>query len=226
MKKITISLKIALIAMTMLFVGCKGDDGNIGPAGSTGEKGDKGDVGATGENGEGFGEAVKYGKITLTLTGKKPGNDNIDFTQTMDFRFTPSGADELYDFSYALPLEGVGTTEFGVRRFYGSVDDVYQENYVDMDIVVDVNGPTPIISTYNFEVNTGIVSSDFKYFKIRYDHYEGFVGNASYSEYSYSPTTGSLRYKFSFTVPGDSNDTGHDLSVNGLVDAIVLQDGN
>lgn len=206
-----------------LFTGC-GEDGDPGVAGDQGEQGDTGGKGDTGADGVGYDEAVQYGNIVVQYTGTRP--DNVAFNQTVNYKFAPLGTGDVEGTGLVNNSSGYidgSYSSFRVGRFAGAVDDyddqssiiVNFERYPDEGDVVQ-------FYTYSFDLNAAFTTSDFKYFKIQ-GNFSDYISTENYSDYSYTPETGSLKFKINVTIPAGGNNTRHELTVSVTVDAKVFQ---
>jgi hypothetical protein len=213
----------------LMFTACEGEDGDPGAKGDKGDQGDagsKGDKGDKGDNGEGFDEAVQYGNIVVQFTGTR--RDGVDFDQTVDYKFAPLGTGSgegpsLIGSSYGY-TDGENYSAFNVGRFLGSVDDYYDQSR----IIVNFNrylseGNDIVFETNTLELHNAFTTEDYKYFRIDGD-FGGYISAENYSDYSYNPETGSLKFKINATIPGEDNQTGNDLIVSITADAKVLQE--
>ncbi|MBT1686752.1 hypothetical protein [Dawidia soli] len=219
MKKVLkFGLMLSIAFSGMMFTGCEGEEGDPGATGAAGEKGDKGDKG---DDGVGLEDELKYGSITVTYTGTRP--DEVAFTKTITYKFAPIGANDLIEYSGSGINEETGADQYRVMRFLGSVDDVYQENYINLRLNRAVGEGDAIVYSFNdFEVYSNITTDDFKYFIIN-GEFNSYASEAGVTGFSYDPATGALKFASEFTVPGENNDTGFDLNVSTTVDAKVFQ---
>jgi hypothetical protein len=211
---------IFLVAVAAcMSAGCA-EDGDPGPAGEQGDPGKNGETGANGENGAGVEEALQYGNVTLSLTGQRPDTEK-EFKKDLNFRFTPVGVSGIFS-SSVVYVDGV-TRTFTIRRFYSTPAAGFQDNQVTLNVSVDTDGEKPVVTGVTFYVRTIITTDDFKYFYLEGDFYEYALTGTH--EYTYDPTTGELDMKLSFTVPGnvDFNTTGHDLTVDAMVNVKVFE---
>jgi len=208
----------------MMFTGCSGEDGDPGITGDTGAEGDKGDTGDKGDQGDdgiGLEDELKYGSITVTYTGTRP--DEVAFTKTIMYKFAPIGADGLMEYSGTVVNGETGADEYNVMRFLGSVDDVYQENYIHLNLNRAVGEGDAIVYSFNdFEVYSNITTDDFKFFVIN-DDFSTYASEAGITGFSYNAATGALKFASEFTVIGADNDTGFDMMVSATVDVKVFQ---
>jgi hypothetical protein len=211
-------LMFSIAFSSMMFTGCTGEDGDPGAIGETGAQGDKGDKG---DNGVGLEDELKYGSITITYTGTRP--DEVAFTKTITYKFAPIGAYDLLEWSGTGINGETGADEYKVMRFLGSVDDVYQENYINLNLERGVGEGDAIVYNFDdFDVYSNITTDDFKYFVID-DEFRSYASEAGVTGFSYTAATGALKFASEFTVPGESNDTGFDLKVSATVDVKVFQ---
>lgn len=219
---LTFGLICTIATSGLLFTACQGEDGDPG---ATGPQGDKGDAGAKGDNGEGYDEAVQYGNIVVQYSGTRP--DGIDFSKTVDYKFAPLGTGQgegpnLYGNSYASP-DGENYTAFGVGRFLGSVDDYYDQSgsTIRFSRYLD-EGNNIVFETNALELHNAFATDDYKYFRIDGD-FQGYINSEDYSDFSYTPETGSLKFKINVEIPGEDNSTGYDLTLSITADVKVFQ---
>ncbi|VXB58082.1 conserved exported hypothetical protein [Flavobacterium sp. 9AF] len=174
--------------------------------------------GKDGQDGVGFEEIAKFGAVNLKLTGTRP--DNVPFSKTTAFKFTSvEGSD--YSSSNSVQFNGDNLT-FNVLRYLSSPDDVFQESTVSFNLDVTNAGlasQTVLLNSFRIE-NFALIGDDLKYFVIS-DNYS--TTNAQISDYNFDNEKNKLDFKFSFNVPAASNDSGHDLTVEGEASVIVLE---
>jgi hypothetical protein len=132
-----------LLIITVVFVGCKGEQGDVGPKGSTGEKGPKGDTGITGAQGANavqpkiydFNVDLSKALASYELKGKL---DPLDITLVYINRGS----------SYApLPFKGFANT---IDKDFLKLDCTY-ENW-DYFISFDNETVIPNGATFNFRL--------------------------------------------------------------------------
>lgn len=226
MKIFTIKpLIIALVAVIIL-TGCQ--DGDQGPAGTDGT------------NGVGFEEALEKGNVLVYLDGTRP--DGVAFKDTLDFRFSSSDLNYSYLYRYDPPSDSDNYTYLkrylGFNAGGGYYDDPeggYAETWSEVWFYSPNAGDTSI--WVELGLNTSIAfPEDHKYFDLD-DYYYfasyhdevgeeysyGNVTDSTFTAYSYTGSTGSLKYKASFTVPADYNSSGYDLKVTYITDATVYE---
>jgi hypothetical protein len=195
--------------------GINGKDGINGPAGANGANG------TNGTNGEVFTELTKYGSVVTTLTGKRP--DGVGFNQTNVFKFTPlAELDENNSVTKSGP-----NLEFNFRRFTSVPDDVYQDSFSGMTlIVVDAGLPTQSFQLDADLNQIAIFSNDLKYFNLddEWNWDDAEITNLSITNYSYSDVTKKLKFSFTYNVAAANNKSGNDLTVSGIVDIIVFEE--
>jgi hypothetical protein len=222
------SFAILLVAAG-LAASCSGDDG------------DPGVVGTNGTEGVGFAEAVSKGGIILIVDGTRP--DGVAFKDTVDFRF--AGSNPNYSgLSRMNPASDVFNS-VNLLRFQ-SMDDMLNSNnelgYIysssvgalqdespneSMGIQLQVNGVTiksPTENTY-FMLNFGTSFSHY------YDAEtgegpieEGNLVDGAFASYKrVVGADGKFEYKVSGTVPAENNNTGRDLKITVIADAIVSE---
>ncbi|MBL3657001.1 hypothetical protein [Fulvivirga sediminis] len=210
MKRISYLLFALLITFSL--TNCA-DDGDPGPAGADGTDGVDG---VDGKDGVGFDEIAKYGGFMTYLDGIRP--DDIAFKDTSNFKFVPI---EYLSDRNIVTISGTRYS-FNLQRFISAPDDVYQQAYSDLSLTVE-SGATPTFSNFSISISKDIVTPDFKVFDMSNTFSSSNYTDLVIDNYSYTPSTGSLKFTFSFNVAGTSNATDNDLSVSGEVDAIVLQ---
>jgi hypothetical protein len=205
----------------LVFSACDGEDGDPGAAGSKGEKGDKGDIG---DQGAGFDEAVQYGHIVVRYTGTR--SDGLAFDETVDYRFaplSPNDDDEESDLFYnSGTISEENVRAFRVGRFLGSIDDSDDRSSVTVGLMRALEGDKEQFDLFDLLLEAALTTDDYKYFSIRQNIAE-FVSSEDISEYSYTPTTGSLKVKIDTTLPGENNETGNELTLSITVDATVFE---
>jgi hypothetical protein len=220
---IKFGLMLTVATTGFLFTGC-GEDGDPGVAGDQGEQGDKGDTGDTGAHGVGYDEAVQYGNVVVQYTGTRP--DNVAFNETVDYKYAPLGTGDGEGTSLLDNSSGYADgdySSFRVGRFVGSVDDYYAQSRVIINFErYPDEGEVLQFQTYSLNLDAAFTTSDYKYFKIQ-GNFSGFVSTENYSDYSYTPETGSLKFKINVTIPAEDNDTRNELTVSVTVDVKVFQ---
>ncbi|WP_199912744.1 collagen-like protein [Aquimarina aquimarini] len=223
---------IATCALVAFFCSCEGEDGAIGPAGERGQNGidgvdgtngADGQNGTDGQNGVGFDELVKYGSIKINLSGTTP--DNTAFTDESEFKFTPTEASDLFNFS-SVSIVNDSITEYSLRRFLSAPDDIFQETTARIFLRVINPGETTQRFEFNLNINDyAIVTDNHKFFRFSngFSDTNSNVTNFNITDYNFDSTTHNLTFSFSFDVAGAANDTGNDLTITGEVNTIVLE---
>ncbi|WP_146052847.1 collagen-like protein [Aquimarina sp. I32.4] len=158
---------IATCALVTFLCSCEGEDGAIGPSGERGQNGidgvdgtngTEGQNGTDGQNGVGFDELVKYGSIKINLSGTRP--DDVAFTDASEFKFSPIGADDLYNASSKNVINET-TTGYRLRRFLSAPDDTYQFTIADINLTTINAGEAN--QRFEFElriINYAVVTDD------------------------------------------------------------------
>ena len=206
-----------VIATSSLCISCNPEDG------VSGLNGENGINGINGENGIGFDDLTKYGSVTATLAGTRI--DDVDFTQTSEFKFTGAAGDDIDGYN-SVEVSG-DDLEFEFYRFISSPEDTYNENAIYIYLYVTDAG----LATESFEFQVGfeghaIIGDDLKFFNYdEYWDYDDFgVSNAAITNYSFNDTTNELSFSYTLDVAGSENDTGNDLTISGEVNVIVLEE--
>ena len=214
---------ILTCCIAFFIANCEGEDGvdGVRTDGLDGVDGINGVDGVDGIDGLGFNELVEHGSIHITLEGTRP--DDIPFTNTTEFRFNSVEGNDIEDHNGVVFDEN--SISFEVKRFISAPDDTYQDSNASFDLIVtDPESETP-----SFELSFG-----FEEFAVTFDTYEYFqldnsfnyndeITNLEITNYSFDDTTNNLIFSFSFDVAAENNDSGHDLSISGEVDVIVLE---
>lgn len=215
----TILYKIFIICLLGLFLtNCEGEDGENGINGANGTNGING---TNGENGVGFDELIKYGSIKLTLTGTRP--DDVAFTNTAEFKFTPIRA------RYNSFYKNETSIEFETTRFLSVPDGLFQRSNTNFTLFVKNPGTeNEVIDFFNLHISRySVVSEDLTHFEINnekgYSNKGEGISNFSITNYSFNNETNNLIFSFSFNVGAAYNNTRKDLSVSGEVNMIVLK---
>ncbi|WP_438710356.1 hypothetical protein ACSTS3_15205 [Aquimarina muelleri] len=215
--------KIILVCiLAVFFYNCDGEDGADGLTGENGINGTNGNDGINGENGVGFDELVKYGSIKLTLTGTRP--DNVSFTDSSEFKFTPIEGNNL-NYTNSV-FKTSSSISFQLLRFLSAPDDIFQETTTGINFVV--NNPGEDTQSIDFSIsitNYAIIVDDNKYFVVN-NYFNGNgsgVTNFNIINYNFNEETNNLTFSFSFNVDRLNNSTGNDLTASGEVDVKVLE---
>lgn len=222
----TIYKTLIICCLGLFLANCEGEDGAIGSAGEKGADGTNGSNGANGANGEnglGFDELVKYGDVTLTLTGTRP--DDVAFTDTSTFKFIPIRK------NYNLFFKGEDYNSFDFNRFLSTPGNRFQRSNIGIEL--DVRNPgseEQVFEYFRLDINRfDIISDDLTFFRIdesRFTNEGRGVSNFSITNYSYNEETNTLVFSFSFDVNSDNNLTRNDLSVAGEIDVVLFTDSN
>ena len=216
--------KIALLCLlSITLFNCEGEDGANGINGIDGIDGINGENGVNGENGTGFDELTQFGSIAVTFSGTRP--DDVAFTDTAEFRFTPFEGDELEHHSGIVKDED--EISYRVFRFLSAPDDSYQETTLGVKLDIINPGQEDENKEFFFAIDDyAIISDDFKYVVLDEGEYfndDDEISDFSITNYSFNEETHNLVFSFSFVVDGDSNDTGNELTISGDVDVTVLE---
>lgn len=209
-------MTLSLLAATMAISGCK--KGDPGPAGANGADGTNGNNGINGKNGAAYDEAARRGSITTYLSGTTAAGDPFKDTLRFKFSSTDLSASSIYYYNN-------NDVSFRMDRFT-SLDNYNIQNYTQYYLEVYNDGAGDTTWYIDQTVNATITTSDFKYFKINEDYYDGEgsnVENALYEGFKYDATTGRLYFRYSWLIPAGSNSTGHDLNVSGVIDVTVYE---
>jgi hypothetical protein len=202
-------LNVLFLAVTICLAGCTGKDGDPGPAGTNG---------TNGTDGAGFDEAVAYGNIDVTFSGKRP-LDSVAFSVEEDFKYYAGGNNPYYNSSVYVDSE-TGTKTFRIQRFLAGVDEHVNENYFYIYLTVSSSG----VATYHeFGAYTTVITGT-KYFGIsEYTYLNDETSQTSeIKNLTYDAATGKLKFNFTWTAPKSSS-TQHDLSISGTVDVTVFE---
>lgn len=241
----------SLFVIAALMVSCQGDDGAPGPAGTNGTNGTNGTAGTNGTNGEngvGFEDALKYGKITAEFSGKRP--DGTDFTATIDFPYTPSDLDytSLYRFespsddynkvtmkryqegtdgSFRNAKESEGS-HFSTEAWswISSFEDSYNLEFYQTEFYTAIKFPDEKkyfdLSAYLYDVRKNINDETGEV-----TYRDDYLMNPVFTTFTTTPgNTGKFAFKFSGTIPAESNSTGFDLQVTFTGDISILEGMN
>lgn len=210
----------------MFFAACEGPQGEVGPQGEqgdTGAQGPAGPQGPEGPSGPGYETAVKNGFIVQELAGTLPGGEV--FTDSAMFAYSPEQIGTDWMVSSEMIDLGEGNYIFGIKRFYGSVDDVYNDVFVSM--IFSING----FGTANEEVvieNTEFhyyhVTDDNRFLEFNYDTADGTeLQDVNITNLEFDPAAKAVSFDYEYTMPGFLNSTGNDLEVSGVVDVLTYE---
>ena len=191
-------LTVLVLGIVILLASCKGKDG---------------------ENGAGFDEAVKYGNISTTFSGKRP-KDSVAFSAVQNFKYYPAG-ENPGQFADVYINKDDGSQYFTVYRYVSGVDESYNNDFFYFDLSVSSKGE---VTDFNFHARTNIIDKP-KYFGINEYYYDGDHGSdesVEIKDFSFDPKTGKLKFTFTWTIK-KSYSTGYDLTTKGAVDVIVLE---
>jgi hypothetical protein len=207
-----------MVALSIGFTACEGDQGEIGPKGDPGAKGDQGAQGPQGEKGDqgemGDKEAASFGNVELTISGTDTKGNAYE--EVLDFKYL---LDEHPEYSYWYEDEDSGEKIFLIGREYkisGKTNaggrDVLSPLMLNVKLVDD----ELVLSYFGFSA-TFIVGSTYHQTGWEVDSSsdgaEGFV----ISNYSFNEETGEL--SFDFTVTYDQ--FGEPVELTGKVNVLV-----
>lgn len=216
---------IVIGVLGLLLVNC--EDGDVGPAGADGINGidgvdgTNGANGIDGQNGVGFDELTKFGSITLTLEGTRP--DDVSFSITDEFKFT---AVEDIDFNNEVRFVE-NRIDFNIERTLSVPDDDFQGSEIEINLDITNQGETDETIEFILDIdNYVMIFDDLSYLGLDNSFEKDEVGitNFSMSDFSFNDETNEVSFSFSFNVDATNNDTGHDLSISGEVNAILVED--
>ena len=226
----------AILAMSISLISCSGEDGKDGingvdgidgKDGLNGQDGKNGLDGQDGQNGEGFDEMIRYGSVTLNLSGTRP--DGVAFEDTNTFKFTPSDGD-FFNNNNQLNITDLGNNDMGYyftfTRFLTTPDDVYSESSIFWELDM-INIGEEIQKASVYLNNYAIIGDDNKYFTM--SNYFG-SGNNGVSDFQFTDLTfdaednNHLTFSYSFEVLAAYNDSANDLTVSGTVDVYLLEE--
>ncbi|GAA4278617.1 hypothetical protein [Aquimarina mytili] len=224
---INIYKTLFICCFAVLCANCEGEDGDIGPAGqdaTNGIDGVDGTNGTDGTDGLGFDELTQFGSITLTIEGTRP--DDVAFTDSKIFRFTPLSPEILPQSNSVIVEESSAQFDFG-RLLSAPGGEDFQS--VGTTFSLEVTNPesdTPEFNESRFTIfQYPIISEDLTVFNLT-----TFVGsdadleNFNITNFNFNSETNALTFSFTLDIPADRNTTGNQLSVSGEVDVIVLRE--
>ncbi len=211
-----------MLALTIGFTACEGDQGEIGPKGDTGAQGAPGEPGAPGEQGPrgeaGGDEATSFGNVELTVSGVRPNADfteMIDFTQVIDYKYifnnTPisivSGTDEEKHFYLIREFRVSAKGNARTQDFGGNILEI-EISEIDGEVKVDHLAFSAFLIDQNeiFFIQHGLDSDDTE-------------NSLEISDFSYNATTGALKLNFIYSYEEEDNT----FEVSGKVDVIVYK---
>lgn len=196
--------------------GPDGVNGINGQDGEDGQPGQDGQDGQDGQNAAGYDEMVQFGNITIYLEGAT--QEGHTFRDTSDYKFAPMGRLAQYNTIEVSDEANV----INVYRFISSPDDVFQGELVNVQANFTAGDPVTV-NSFTIYIQKNIVTAENEVFRFSNGFSSGSYIDLTVSDYTYDSTTGSLTFVFSFSVPGQSNQTTNDLQVSGEVDVIVLE---
>ncbi len=215
------SFKMALILTAgLVLINCSGDDGTNGINGAPGAPGAPG---IDGIDGLGFDDLTKYGSITATLSGTRI--DDVPFSQTTEFSFTPVAGEEISDYNSVYFDED--NISFSLRRFLSSPGATFQDNSIEF--ILEVNDAGLTSQSINFLVGLNkhsIIGEDLKYFSIDrgwWSYETPAVLAAEVTDYSFDDTTNELSFSYTMSINEGDNETMNELTISGEVNVIVLE---
>ena len=200
-----------VIATSSLCISCNPEDG---VSGLNGVDGENGIIGENGENGIGFDNLVKYGSISLTMTGTRPDN-NAAFTSTTDLKFNPTelGQNDIYDYDTED-----SDIEYYFTRFKNTPDS-RENSSITLELDVSDDSPPELVISFN---QFSVLFEDLAYIEFRSQFYGSVENNFSISGYSFDETTNNLKFSFTFDTDNDIA-TGENLTISGDVDVILFK---
>ncbi len=211
----------------VLFASCEGEDGDIGPAGQdagNGIDGTDGINGTDGTDGFGFDELTQFGSITLTLEGTRP--DDVAFTDSNVFRFTPLSPEILTQSNSVSVEETFLQFDFGRFLSVPGGEDFQSVGTTFNMLVANPESNTPVFNEFSFTLfQYPLISEDLTVVNIT-----TFVGsnndieNLNITNFNFDDQTNALSFSFTLDIPDNRNSTGNVLSVSGEVDVIVLRE--
>lgn len=229
----TLFKTLFLCCLGLFLANCEGEDGAVGPDGENGVNatdGTNGTDGSNGENAVGYDEMIKYGNIHLTITGEDP-NGNA-FTDAKIFKFTAQDAEyNSYD-------QYENTAQFYPTRFLSIPGEKYQQSTASFNLIVDNLGDeNESLRRFSFNINQYFVlTEDLNTFGVHYRNFPPLnlpfdndapnpygIKNLSIINYSFNDETNNLKFSFSYSVDGDTNSTGKEITITGEVDVIVFK---
>lgn len=213
-------LGIMMLALTIGFTACEGDQGEIGPKGDTGAQGEPGVPGAQGPQGEAGGtEATSFGNVELTVSGVRPNedfSDVIDFTEVIDYKYIVNSMPSSFVFGDSEEKQFYLLREFRVS----AKENARTQDYYDLNTLA-----------FSFSEIDGEIEVDFLHFSATLiDQNTMFmVGNEFESselendfevtDYSYDETTGAVKFNFTYSYE-EGDDT---FEVSGKVNVTVYK---
>ncbi len=224
-----IYIKTILVCCLTLFLACEGGEdganGLDGIDGIDGTDGMDGSDGIDGETDEIYAELSKYGSINLTIEGTRI--DDVPFTTTTEFKFTPTMITNSWDGDVSdsnLVFFNEDETVFSLGRFLSTPG----EDVPYSALYFIVSDPGEETESYDFELEVGnyaVITDDLQYFVLDESFEDGDnIENFEITNYSFDETTNNLVLSFTFEVLGENNDTGNDMTVSGEVDVIVVEE--
>ena len=223
------SLTVLFFAACMV-AACSGDEGEPGPAGTNGTDGKDGKDVA-------YDEAISKGNVLLILDGTRP--DGIAFKDTIDFRFATADWNTSSLYRNDAPTDDYNQVSLRRRQSidmqfgegeYG-VLNAYSEGYLE-------GGEEGVYSNVTAYYPTIAFPQEKKYFQLyasfwfqRYFDSEAgefvepgtLVDGAVTSYKRIVGADGKFSYKINGTVPAGDNNTGYDLKVTVIADALVYE---
>ncbi|WP_271767808.1 hypothetical protein [Aquimarina algiphila] len=224
---INIYKAIFICCFGVLFANCEGEDGEIGPAGQdaiNGIDGADGINGTDGTDGLGFDELTQFGSITLTLKGTRP--DDVAFTDSNVFRFTPLSPEILPQSNSVILEESFLQFDFG-RFLSAPGGEEFQSVGTTFSLrVTNPESDNPEFTESRFTIfQYPVISEDLTVLDITtFVGSDNDIENFSITNFNFNNETNVLTFSFTLDVPANRNTTGNELSVSGEVDVIVLRE--
>lgn len=157
----------------------------------------------------GLNSAAKYGKITVTLSGKRP--DGETFTSKKEFKFMPEEGPESSEVE-----EAEGGYYFSVQRMHGATNNDHNNNQASLGLF-SIDGQA---QNGYFYVSTSVINTKDNTFFYVNESLEFTTDDIT--QYSYNKNTGKLRVKFEGVI-NDSYSTGNDLKLVVDIDVKVFE---
>ncbi len=223
---INIYKTIFICCFGVLFANCEVEDGDIGPAGqnaNNGIDGTDGINGTDGTDGLGFGELTQFGSITLTLEGTRP--DDVAFTDSNVFRFTPLSPEILPQSNSVIVEESSLQFDFG-RFLSVPGGEEFQSVGTTLSLLVTNPDTAPEFNLSLFSIfQYPVISEDLTVLDITtFIGSDNDIENFNITNFNFNNETNVLTFSFTLDVPENRNSTGNELSVSGEVDVIVLRE--
>ena len=212
-------LGAAMVALSIGFTACEGDQGEIGPKGDPGAKGDQGAPGAQGPKGDkgeiGDKESASFGNVELTISGTdvkgNPYTEVVDFKYLLDEHpmysyWSKDGDSEDYYFYIGREHKVQAKADEGSRSVVSSLTMALHQSEGELVLEnFELNALFIVGNTYHF-AETWLESSALEA--------EDFV----ISNYAFNVETGSLTFDFTYSY---SDDMEESVNIDGKVNVKV-----